>query len=109
MRPFKFLRTPLFTAHDGGDVYVGEVFYTMNKEELQSVVPGRIIPKYTIVTRCIHPKYKNRFKPDYDSLWYFRSESNANYLKDIWEWQDNQTNGGEIFNEQADIRIIFNR
>lgn len=94
MKPFKFLRSPLFTAHDGGDVYPGEYFFSMNKEEMESATrPGEMIPKYTIVQRCIHPKYKNVFKPDYDKLWYFRSESNANYLKDIWERQDNQTNG----------------
>ena len=110
MKPFKFLRSPLFTAHDGGDVYAGEYFYSMNKEEMESVTrPGEMIPKYTIVRRCVHPIYKDVFKPDHTKLWYFKSESNAEYLKDIWEWQDNQTNGGEIFNEQADIRISFNR
>ena len=108
MRPFKFFSCHIAIAHDGGHIYAGEVFYTMNKEEFQSI-SGRIIPKYTIVTRCVHPKYKDVFKPDHTKLWYFKSESNANYLKDIWEWQDKQTNGGEIFNEQADIRIIFNR
>ena len=29
MRPFKFFRTPLLTTHDGGDVYCGEIFYSM--------------------------------------------------------------------------------
>ena len=109
MRPFKFLRNPIAIAHDGGDIYAGEVFYTMNKEDMESIKPGRIIPKYTIVRRMVGKKYEDVFKPDYNSLWYFRSESNAEYLKDIWEWQDNQTNGGEIFNHQADIRIRFNR
>ena len=109
MRPFKFLRTPLFTSHDGGDVYAGEVFYTMNKEDFQSVVPGRIIPKYTIVTRCIHPKYKDRFKPDHNTLWYFRSKSNAEYLKRIWERDDRMTLGGENMYHNSDITITFNR
>jgi hypothetical protein len=83
MKTFKFLRTPLFTAHDGGDIYPGEYFYTMNKE-----VMGKSIPKYTIVRRCIHPKFANRFKPDHEALWYFRSKNNAEYLKGIWERED---------------------
>ena len=88
MKPFKFLRCPIATSHDGGDIYAGEVFYTMNKEEFQSI-SGRPIPKYTIVRRIVSKKFEGVFKPDYNSLWYFRSESNANYLKDIWKWQDN--------------------
>jgi hypothetical protein len=83
MKTFKFLRTPLFTAHDGGDVYPGEYFYTMNKE-----VMGESIPKYTIVRRRIHPKFENTWKPDHDKLWYFRSMNNAVYLKGIWERED---------------------
>lgn len=83
MKSFKFLRTPLFTAHDGGEVYPGDYFYTMNKEAM-----GETIPKYTIVSRCIHPKFAYTWKPDHDKLWYFRSMSNAVYLRDIWVRQD---------------------
>ena len=109
MKPFKFLRTPIIKAHDGGYIYVGEYFYSMNKEEMESVTrPGEMIPKYTIVTRCVHPIYKDVFKPDYDKLWYFRSEQNAEYLKRIWENED-MVRGGELIHEQAEIRITFSR
>ena len=90
MKGFKFLRPPLIKAHDGGYINVGELFYTMNKEKLFYTVRGKVkvTPKYTIVRRCIHPDYKDVFKPDYDTLWYFRSRTNAEYLKGIWETQD---------------------
>ena len=86
MKSFKFLVNPLLTTHDGGDGYCGEIFYTMNKEDI--VLPGKTTPKYTIVRRCIHPVYKDKFKPDHDTLWYFRSKINAEYLRDIWIRQD---------------------
>lgn len=108
MKPFKFLKNPIATAHDGGYIYAGETFYTMNKEEFSSIT-GRMIPKYTIVRRYVGNKFATVFKPDYDSLWYFRSEMNAEYLRDIWERQDRMTEGGEIFHNQSDITITFNR
>jgi hypothetical protein len=88
MKPFKFLVNPLLTAHDGGEIYCGDIFYSMNKEDLPSVVSGRIIPKYSIVMRCIHPIYRDKFKPDHDTLWYFRSKVNAEWIRDIWKRQD---------------------
>jgi hypothetical protein len=106
MRPFKFFRTPLLTTHDGGDVYCGQYFYSMNKEDI--VLPGKTTPKYSIVQRCIHPIYKDKFKPDHDLLWYFRSKHNAEYLRDIWIRQDNES-GGEVFNRLSDMTITFNR
>ena len=106
MKTFKFLRSPIATAHDGGFIYAEEYFYTMNKEEFLSVT-GRPIPKYTIVRRTVSKKYEQVFKPDYNTLWYFRSELNANYLKRIWERQDNQTDGGELMHNEADIIITF--
>lgn len=90
MKEFKFLNNPIITAHDGGYINIGEIFYTMNKEKLFYTVRGKVkfTPKYTIVRRCIHPDYKDVFKPDYDKLWYFRSKQNAEYLRDIWIKQD---------------------
>jgi hypothetical protein len=89
MRPFKFLRTPLFTAHDGGEIYAGDVFYSMNKEDMESVLrPGTFIPKYTIVRRRVDPIYKDVFKPDHEVLWYFRSKDSAEWLKEVWIRQD---------------------
>ena len=105
MQKFTFLRNPLFIAHDGGEIYSGEYFYSMNKEDMESVIrPGRIIPKYTIVTRCIHPIYKDKFKPDHELLWYFRSKINAEWLREIWIGQDQQE-----FYRNADITITFRR
>lgn len=107
MIPFKFLRSPIIKAHDGGYIYPEQYFYTMNKEELTHTHRGgkiSVTPKYTIVTRFLPKIYRDKFKPDYNTLWYFRSKSNAEYLKRTWETQD-----GNIFNEQAEIRITFNR
>ena len=106
IKDFKFLRCPIATAHDGGVIYVGEYFYTMNKEEFPSV-SGGVVSKYTIVTRWVHPKHEGKFKPDYNSLWYFRSKQNAEYLKTIWERQDIQSGGGERFHNEADFTITF--
>lgn len=91
MREFKFLRNPIITAHDGGYIYAGETFYTMNKEEIVRYTymgERKVTPKYTIVNRSIPKIYESDFKPDYDDLWYFRSRLNAEYLKTIWERQD---------------------
>lgn len=108
MRPFKFLRSPIIDAHDGGHIYVGEYFYSMNKEEMESVIrPGEMIPKYTIVRRCVHPIYKDVFKPDYNTLWYFKSKQNAEYLRTLWMNDDKIQEAGEIFFRQSDITITF--
>ena len=91
IKEFKFLRSPIAKAHDGGYIYAGETFYTMNKEEIVRYTymgERKVTPKYTIVNRSIPKIYESDFKPDYDELWYFRSISNAEYLKTIWERQD---------------------
>ena len=68
---------------------MGDSFYSMNKEEMESVTrPGEMIPKYTIVRRCVHPMYGDKFKPDHEKLWYFKSLHNAEYLKTLWENED---------------------
>lgn len=110
MTPFKFLRNPIIKAHDGGNIYAGETFFTMNKEEYESVRPGRIIAKYTIVRRYVPKKYQDVFKPDYNALWYFRSKQNAEYLRTLWENDDRiQEADGEIFHRQSDITLTFSR
>ncbi len=86
MRPFKFLNYAIVKAHDGGDIFAGDIFYTVNKEDI--VTPRKTTPKYTIVQRTIHESDKKKFKPDHNLLWYFRSKSNAEYLVDIWKRQD---------------------
>lgn len=91
MREFRFLKNPIAKAHDGGYIYAGETFYTMNKEDIVNYTymgERRITFKYTIVARFVPKMYESKFKPDYDELWYFRSRSNAEYLKTLWERQD---------------------
>jgi hypothetical protein len=89
MKPFKFFSRHIAIAHDGGFIFAGEHFYTMNKEERQSLVnPNSIIPKYHIMPRWVHPKNKDKFKPDYEKLWYFNCLSNALEYKMIEELND---------------------
>jgi hypothetical protein len=93
MKDFKFLKNPLIHTHDGAQIYAGDVFYSMNKEDMESVLrPGTIIPKYTIVRRRVDPKFKDVFKPDHEALWYFRSKDSAEWLKEVWIRQDEQSN-----------------
>lgn len=111
MKPFKFLEYVLAYSHNDEPIYAGEIFYTMNKEEFQSVVPGRIIPKYTIVRRCVHPKYKDRFKPDYKTLLYFKTEESAEFYKGrLIHWGEHVVRSREIgkeFHRQADHIITY--
>lgn len=112
MKDFKFLHNPIATAHDGGDIYAGQTFYTMNKEEMVRYTymgERKVTPKYSIVNRYIPRIYEDKFKPDYETLWYFRSKQNAEYLKTLWEREDQSLKTGEIFHQQADISIRFNR
>ena len=90
MRPFKFFESVLAYSHNDEPIYAGEIFYTMNKEDFQSVVPGRMIPKYTIVRRMVGKHHQNRFKPDYETLLYFKTEEDAQYSKDILLYWDEQ-------------------
>ena len=106
IKPFKFLRSPLLRTHDGHDLYPGEYFYRMNKEHI--VTDRKVILKYTIVQRRIHPIYKDKFKPDPEVLWYFKSKSNAEWLKNVWIRQDNES-VGEVFHRQSNITITYDR
>jgi len=106
MKPFKFFVDPLLYSHEGRPIFVGEMFYSVNKEDMPSLAkPGKIIPKYTIVQRCVHPIYKDVFKPDHDTLWYFKSKSNAEWLIEHWKRQDD----GILFHNNADIILTFTR
>ena len=88
MRPFKFLKCPIATACDGGYIYAGQTFFTMNKEEFLGV-SGRIIPKYTIVRRYVGKKYITTFKPDYNTLLYFRTMGSAEFHRDrLIHWDE---------------------
>jgi hypothetical protein len=91
MDNFKFLSAHIAIAHDGGYILADTVFYTMNKVDIvRSFENGlrHTTPKYTIIGRRIPSKLKDIFKPDYDTLWYFRSKQNAKYLKNIWIQED---------------------
>lgn len=90
MNSFKFLRPPIIIAHDGGNIYPEQYFYTMNKVDIFYTVSGKVkvTPKYTIVQRFLPRIYEDKFKPDYERLWYFRSKYNAEYLRDIWKREE---------------------
>ena len=103
IKPFKFLQSPLLYSHEGNPIFVGDVFYSVNKEDIVSF-KGNIVKKYTICTRQIQPKHKDIFKPDHDLLWYFKSKSNAEWLIDIWKRDD-----GILFYNTADITLTFTR
>jgi hypothetical protein len=81
----------------------------MNKEEIVNYTymgERRVTPKYTIVMRYVQSIFEDKFKPDYETLWYFRSKQSAEYLKGLWEREDRE---GEIFHKQSDFSIRFNR
>lgn len=108
MKPFKFLNPPLMRTHDGHEIYAGEEFYSVNKEEYINY-RGRTIAKYTSVKRIVPLKYRDKFIPDHDFLWYFKSKSNMVWLIDMWKIQDKQVSGGESFHRNADLLLTFNR
>lgn len=110
MKTFKFLNPPLLQAHDGGDIYCDDTFYSVNKRDYTSV-SGRIIPKYTIVLRTVSSKFRNKFVPDHDLLWYFRVKSNAEWLIEHWKREDRKKtlSSGEHWNGVSDIIITFTR
>lgn len=109
MKGFKFLRRPIAVAHDGGYIYPGDVFYTMNKEDIRkNGLKIWDIPKYSIVKRKIDKKHVKFFKPDYELLWYFRSFHNAKSLKNIWRQQDRYkqlVGGGESMFYESSLTI----
>lgn len=108
--PFKFLNPPLLRSHDGHEIYAGEWFFSVNKNDMESVTnPGTFIPKYTIVRRRVDPIYKNVFKPDHETLWYFKSESNAEWLINIWKRQDERLGGGESIYFLSNTITTLNR
>lgn len=89
MKEFKFFGKPkpIIIAHDGGLIYAGEYFYVMYKEDLVSATTGNIHPKYTI-SRGIED---GTYQPNYNVFWYFQSRHNAEYLRNIWIRQDEET------------------
>ncbi len=93
MKPFKFLTNPIAYGTFGNlPIYAGEVFYTMNKEEIMSV-SGEVLPKYIIVHRYVSKKFEDRFKPDYDKLFYFKTRESAEfYQQRLKHWDEHIAN-----------------
>lgn len=108
MKPFKFLTNPIAYSTFGNiPIYTGEVFYTMNKQVITSI-SGEILPKYIIIHRYVSKKFENGFRPDYDKLYYFKTRESAEFYKRrLIHWDEHVV--GEVFNEQSDIRITFER
>ena len=107
MKTFKFLTNPLLVTIDGKEIYPSTYFYSMNKQDI--ILPNKITPKYTIVIRCIHPIYKDVFKPDYDTLLYFSTKESAEFYKSRLIHWDEHVSGGEVFHNNADITLTFRR
>ena len=95
MRSFKFFERGMVEAHDGGWIMFSEWFYTVAKEDYWITYPHsgkrKMVKKYSMAPRYIGARYKDKFRPDHEKLWYFRSEQNAKYLINIWKRQDNET------------------
>lgn len=112
MKPFKFLRNPLLITVDKVPIYSAEYFYSMNKEDIINYTfmgERKVTPKYTITTRCIHPIYENKFKPDYDVLLYFKTKESAEFYKSRLLHWDEHVVGEEVFHEQSDLTLTFRR
>jgi hypothetical protein len=87
IKPFKFLTHPLIFSHEQKHIFADEFFFSVNKEDF--IYPnGKITLKYTIVERYIISKRKDKFKPDYDKLWYFKSRHAAEWYVDVWKRHD---------------------
>ena len=90
---FKFLRNPLVYSYDEQHIHIDEWFYSINKETMTSPRSGKIIPKYTMVTRIVLERFRHKFKPDHEAFWYFKSKENAyRFIEkwkryDEWEWK----------------------
>ena len=108
MKPFKFFHNPItYTTFGNIPIFAGEFFYTMNKEEIESI-SGRILPKHIIVKRYVAKKFEEKFKPDHNVLFYFKTRESAEFYKGrLTHWDEHVV--GEVFNEQSDIRITFER
>ena len=108
MKSFKFLTpAPLVHSHDGYPIYAGDLFYSVAKENITlTYLNGRekVIQKYGIATRWISKVDKNRFRPNHELFWYFKSKSNAEWLIEHWKRDD-----GIAFHGQADITLTFRR
>lgn len=92
MNEFKFFQSkPLIVDYEGECIYDGEVFYSMNKRDLLTYTrsePVVLQPKYTIVRRTVSKEYQNKFEPNHNSEWYFKTREVAEYYKTMWEWED---------------------
>ena len=88
MKPFKFFDKPIAISHYNNPIFAGEVFFTMNMEEFESV-EGFTIPKYFIVLRTVDPKFREGWTPAYDKYYYFNTLEEAEMCKDhILRWEE---------------------
>lgn len=108
MNNFKFLApAPLVHSHDGYPIYAGDLFYTVAKHDFDVTYGDgteKTIPKYNIAMRFVDKRDKDRFIPDHNRLWYFKSKSNAEWLIEHWKSDD-----GIAFHRNADILITMQR
>ena len=89
MKSFKFFNNVLAYSTFGNiPIYAGEIFYTMNKEEMVAVL-GEILPKHIIIHRYVSKKFEHKFKPDYNVLYYFKTRESAEFYKErLTHWDE---------------------
>ena len=88
IKPFKFFKNPLLYSQEEQPIFADEWFYSVNKESMTSPRSNKIIPKYTIVTRIILERFRHKYKPDHEALWYFKSKENAYRFIEKWKRYD---------------------
>jgi hypothetical protein len=92
MKPFKFLTNPIAYTINKEPIYAGEVFFTMNKEEIVAI-SGAILPKYIIIHRYVSKTHQYKFNPDYDKLLYFKTRESAEFYKErLIHWDEHIEN-----------------
>ena len=114
MRSFKFFNNYLTKAHDGGWIIPNEWFYTVAKMDYWLTYPSgkrKLTKKYSIAPRYIATRYKDKFKPDHELFWYFRSEENAKWLVNLWKRQDDFVANlyGDLINATQELNFKITR
>lgn len=105
---FKFFDQSLVYSHEGHPIYAGELFYSVAKHDYDVTYRNGVnktVPKYNMATRFVYKEHRDKFRPDHERLWYFKSKSNAEWLIEHWKRQDD----GILFYNTSDITLTFSR
>ena len=85
MKSFKFLKYPIVISFNEDYIYAGETFFIMNRH--RSIAPGE---DYVIGQMMVGTQFRHEFKPEYYNFYYFKTEEEAQAVKDILIDQDNE-------------------